>query len=309
MKTLISKQEQVSIAIDKLKASPLNSYEMTDIDDLKMDIMTYGLLVPLTVCGPNEDGMYEILSGHRRYEAIRRAREEGNLSDYDKITCMIVGNDDLSDIKKKLIIEVTNLTARRDFNEEAHRFTVIDCLKKLVEEGEEDERNIVKRAANYFGTSERYAGMYKSIMEKGTKELQEVAKDGTIASISDLQRLSAMDEETQNEAIKQIKGAKNKKEAKQIVKDYAEKEKQIKNMENPNKMEDEFFADDYDDIFDASMDAMAGEKTEMLSDFNYEIFYDQADILLGMEKLEPDTEAYDAVKLCAQIAEKFHMLG
>ena len=63
------------LPIDKLKPFEGHPFQVTDNDEmarLTWSILTQGLLTPLTV-RPLENGEYEVISGHRRLHACRKA--------------------------------------------------------------------------------------------------------------------------------------------------------------------------------------------------------------------------------------------
>ena len=62
---------------DKIIENENNNYELNDIEQLSDSIEQLGLLQPLLVKKlPND--MYEIVAGHRRYNAIKKLVAEGS---------------------------------------------------------------------------------------------------------------------------------------------------------------------------------------------------------------------------------------
>lgn len=57
--------ETKNVDIGLLYETPLQTFEMDEIPELKQSIQVYGLLTPLTVC-MDENGRYEVLSGNQR---------------------------------------------------------------------------------------------------------------------------------------------------------------------------------------------------------------------------------------------------
>ena len=74
---MTSKEKQLQfIAIEGIFPNKANdTYSMHDIDVLEESIREKGMLSPITICydSKNTDLGYTILSGHRRYEAAKRA--------------------------------------------------------------------------------------------------------------------------------------------------------------------------------------------------------------------------------------------
>lgn len=190
--------ETKNVDIGLLYETPLQTFEMDEIPELKQSIQVYGLLTPLTVC-MDENGRYEVLSGNRRYRAIKELKQDGIVNKYNEIPCMVLYG--LSEAKKGLIVETTNIDVRKGYDEMPHRFKIIEYLKQLVDNGEEKEANIVKRAAKYFKRSERYAAMYKAIFDSENTEIREATEKGQI-SVSDAARMTKLPQEAQKEIIK-----------------------------------------------------------------------------------------------------------
>lgn len=232
IKSLFERSEMRNVPIGQLKESSLNTFGMTEITEMKQSILTYGLLTPLTVWKDTSSDTYEVLSGNRRFRAIKELKEKEQLpSDrYNEIPCLCLIDDNMSDVKKQLVIEIANLDTRKGVDETSHRFRVVECLKELAETGEVEERKIIKNLAEYIGTSERYAAMYKAIFENPNTSVKEATESGKI-SVSDAARLSSMNEDIQQKAIDKIIEADDKKTAKAIVKNLAAQERMQKSAE------------------------------------------------------------------------------
>ena len=172
-KTLIHEEkEPVSVAISQLRPSPLNTFDVNDLDDLVTSITTFGVLTPLTICGPDDAGVYEILAGERRYKSVLKINEKmpGFLSE---VPCYIVGSRDMPQIIKQLIIEESNLEAREDYNRDTHRFQLLKLYKQLADDGTIEEKEIINRLRESLKLSKRYSGMYMTIFRDGIPELME----------------------------------------------------------------------------------------------------------------------------------------
>lgn len=206
--------DQVKINIDLLYPSPLNSFEVDDINDLAENIRYFGLLSPLSVAGPDENGKYEILAGERRYQSIRKLNEEtpGYMED---IPCYIVGESDMSPIRKQLVIEVSNLESRDDYNRDTHRFQVVKLYKQLADEGSIEEKDLVKKIGESLKMSKRYSGMYVTIFRSGVDELRESVEsekkepdpsdDGPVhIPVSVASRIAKLDPDLQRKVIIRI---------------------------------------------------------------------------------------------------------
>ena len=85
----------------------------------------------------------------------------------EEIPCYIVGESDMSPIRKQLVIEVSNLESRDDYNRDTHRFQVVKLYKQLADEGSIEEKDLVKKIGESLKMSKRYSGMYMTISVPG----------------------------------------------------------------------------------------------------------------------------------------------
>lgn len=319
LEPLFVHSEIKDVDIDLLYETPLQTFEMDEIPELKQSIQVYGLLTPLTVC-MDEHGKYEVLSGNRRYRAVMELKQDGIVNDYDKIPCMALHG--LSDAKKGLIVETTNIDVRKGYDEIPHRFKIIEYLKQLVDNGEEKETNVAKRAAKYFKRSERYAAMYKAIFDSENTDIRETVEKGQI-SVSDAARMTKLPQEAQEKIIEIVHKADDKKVAKSTVKEFvdAEREKKQKNnasaykkdggvhqkqtqslaRDNISKMDkddvNEMLKSDYfglgispsfDQEMDTALDNIASRQEYIINnghsvEFDYDEFSEMIEILLSQD--------------------------
>lgn len=206
------------IPLSKLNPSPLNTYDSTDIEDLLGSIKSCGLLTPLTVSGPDDNGIYEILSGERRYKALSTLHNEDN-STYESAPCYICNTRD--QYEKQLIIESSNLETR-DFDKNEHRLHILEILKQMADEGSIKHQEIVKEAGKYMNCSERYRRMYMEIFKNDNDELNQLVKEKKV-TVAHASRLAGLDKEKQDDAIDRINQGEN---AKDILDEYVEKKKE-----------------------------------------------------------------------------------
>lgn len=210
-----TERELKVININDLLSTPKNNYELVDIPELAGNIKSVGLLTPLSVIGPNENGKYEILSGNRRFTAININNEE--VTDEDKMTeipCYILGPITMNATVQKLIIESSNLETR-DENKDKHRFNIIRLLKDLADSGDISKSKIVHEAGKYMKMSNRYRSMYLHIFNKGVDELKDLVgtrvnpESKKALSVTDANTIASFDKETQKEVIAELKEGKS----------------------------------------------------------------------------------------------------
>lgn len=98
------KREQiVYIDIDKIIPDPENFYELSDIDALAENIALFGLRQPLRV-REQADGAYMIVSGHRRYTALKKIIAEDGREDLREVPCIVEAAGDNPALKQLALI-------------------------------------------------------------------------------------------------------------------------------------------------------------------------------------------------------------
>lgn len=98
------KREQIEyIDIDKIIPDPENFYELSDIDALAENIALFGLRQPLRV-REQVDGTYMIVSGHRRYTALKKIIAEDGREDLREVPCIVEAAGDNPALKQLALI-------------------------------------------------------------------------------------------------------------------------------------------------------------------------------------------------------------
>lgn len=98
------KREQIEyIDIDKITPDPENFYELSDIDALAENIALFGLRQPLRV-REQADGTYMIVSGHRRYTALKKIITEDGREDLREVPCIVEAAGDNPALKQLALI-------------------------------------------------------------------------------------------------------------------------------------------------------------------------------------------------------------
>ena len=230
MKTIISKDaELILIPRDKIVASSLNSYEISDVDDLVGSIKTCGLIQPLAVIGPNKDGIYEVLSGERRLTALTRIYEESG--DYDKIPCHVLAKD-MGELEQRLVIEMANIEVRSDFDRTAKIFEILDILKAMKKDEEVSSTYYVKELEKYVGASDRYRRAIVSLNENGDEKIKEMVKNGQ-GTVMNMSAIAGLNPEDKNRLVKEIEEGKS---SAKVLSDYrAEKKERQEKMKQALK--------------------------------------------------------------------------
>lgn len=98
------RREQIEyIDIDKIIPDPENFYELSDIDALAENIALFGLRQPLRV-REQADGTYMIVSGHRRYTALKKIIAEDGREDLREVPCIVEAAGDNPALKQLALI-------------------------------------------------------------------------------------------------------------------------------------------------------------------------------------------------------------
>lgn len=221
---------------NKLRSSPLNNYTLSDIDRMEAMIKAAGLLSPLTVIGPFEDGMYDIISGHRRYAGISKYAEESDYAGtFEEIPCNIVGSSDMNELSQRLRIQIANLESRDDTDKDEHRFELIGIMKDMKEAGMVTEQAMLEDLEKYMQVSPRYMRMYMTIFSNATEGTKQLLKDKKLAKV-EAASLSYLPEKAQETAVEAILSGIPKKEVLEAV---SEVKKNVKESQKKEQTEAE----------------------------------------------------------------------
>lgn len=132
--------ESRDISLFNIRTNPDNEIfrEIDDDEDIRIladDIKRNGLLHNLVMFPSTEEGreVYVLLSGERRYRALKLLVEEGDTSWQIVQNCNVITTE-LSDNEKKVLLYSANLQVRGGLNDEAVRRKAvsdfIECLQK-----------------------------------------------------------------------------------------------------------------------------------------------------------------------------------
>lgn len=209
---LSKKNEQKMIPLEQLVPSPHNTYAPENIEDLAKNIKACGLLTPLTVIGPNDEGKFEIVSGERRFRAISMIHEE-NPDFLPEVPCHIIDLE-MDDLRKQLAIEISNVETRDHIQREHHRFNIVRLFNQLAEQGDMNQRQIANELAAAMKTSDRYSRMYAAVYKHGIEAVMEGVKsdnpkaneagDPVHIPVEVASKISQLDPEIQEEIVANI---------------------------------------------------------------------------------------------------------
>lgn len=187
------------IAIDKLRPSEMNKYNVQDVTELKGSIELMGLQQNLLVRAAG-DG-YEVISGHRRLKAMKELHAEGN-EQYKRVPCKVIKT--VNDVQAELQLLLANSTTREltDYEKvyQSERLQVL--LKELKSSGYKFTGRTRQIVADMMGVSSSQVGRMDSINKKLVPELKEEFKEGNI-NITAAYEFSRLPTEQQKEILEE----------------------------------------------------------------------------------------------------------
>lgn len=204
-------KEQKVVDIGIIDANQLNDFEMVDIEQLAGNIRVCGLTTPLTVKGPDQNGRYTLISGERRYTALKQLIDEGH-THFKKVPVYIYPIE-ITPAFEELLIRSSNVE-NRSLNIDSERLKLVKAVKEVLKENnggvDVHPKEIVKELESYMGCTDRYRRMYRDISESGNKDIEQMIVNN-VATVAEAARIANMEEDKQKEAIEAInKGVKAK---------------------------------------------------------------------------------------------------
>lgn len=188
------------IKFDLLEQNPKNVYDVSSVDNLKLSISLVGIQQNLVVY-KLENGKYRILTGGRRYEAVKQLNQE-NEEKIDTVPCLVC---DLNKIKLKMtiqekeeyLIRATNETQRHksDFEKMTEIINQLEFYKKLKEKQGLQGR-LIELVASELETSKSQVQRYEKIYKNLISEYMNLFKNSSI-NYSTTAQLSKLTQEQQ----------------------------------------------------------------------------------------------------------------
>lgn len=160
----------IYIDIDDLIPNDNNPYSIEEIEELSNSILELGLLQNLVV-EETKNNKYIIISGHRRYNALKHLISSGK-KEFKKVPCLITDSknyDELSTIK----LHESNLTTRDISPAEK-----LNALKEL----EEAYKSLKEKGYDF---KQDYKGKIDFLMDKTKLSRKQVQKYTTINNSQD----------------------------------------------------------------------------------------------------------------------------
>lgn len=214
------------IDIDKIIRNEKNFYEINNIDDLVEDISINGLNHNLVV-RPTDKGLYELISGERRYTALKELVNKGE-ERFKKVPCKI---SNLNDLDSEIVLIQANAQSRElseaDKLKQVQRLTELYNMKKKKGEKVGKIRDIISKDT---GLSPTQVGRYSTINKKLIPELKSILQQGNL-SIANASEFAVLSEENQKIILNMIQNevSISKSEANELKNKFKkiEEEKQV----------------------------------------------------------------------------------
>ena len=297
----------IQISINDIVPSPNNFYSIEEekLKGLKDSIELLGLQQNLVV-KKIEKNKYEIIAGHRRYLAMKKLYEEGNIN-FEYIPCKVEDDDY---IKNELKLLMTNSTTRELSDWE--KITQTKKLKDLLTEYKKKEKlpgRVRDIIADILSTSPTQVARMESISKNLVEEFKDELKDDNI-KISVAYELSKLPEDKRKEVFEEhqdkkditIKTVKEKEteEEIEVLEGQITVEEALNITEDDLKVNiEEVSAEDENYNSTLIVDTSTGEVVEekIVSKFRNKVFIDLEDANLN------DRVRYDVLDLVQEYDE------
>ena len=142
-----------------------------NLEEMEEELYDHGLLSPISVIGPYQNGSYKIVDGGRRINVFRNFFS-------GQIPCYIVSNGDISEKDAKLLAISANKIHRP--NDHLLNLKYAEILLEESIDGFIEERHLPAVHSNLTGVSQRQARKYIRIVENGSESLLNALKDRNI---------------------------------------------------------------------------------------------------------------------------------
>lgn len=184
------------IPIDNIIPSDKNQYGIREIEELASSIELTGLSHNLVV-RDNENGTYELISGERRFNALK-------MLGWTTAPCKVEKHH--NDVLAELQLILSNSTSREltDYEKTYQAGRLKELLLELKKSGHEIPGKLRDRVAEIMNVSPTQIAIMESINKNLTPEFKEEFKDGNIG-ISTAYELSTLSPEKQEETHQEYK--------------------------------------------------------------------------------------------------------
>lgn len=181
------------IPLNLIDPSSKNRYSMQGIEDLAANIELCGLLQSLLV-REKEDGRYEVISGHRRREALKLLAEEN--TEYAQAPCTVIRCKDDAEAELKLLSANSMARTLTDSERVYQAERIRDLLIGLKRSGYKFGMRMREVVAQMLQVSSTTAGRYESIITNLVDDWRKAFDAGRI-NVSTAYEISRLTEHEQ----------------------------------------------------------------------------------------------------------------
>lgn len=243
------------IEFSEIKLNKENFYSLSEIELLADDIERQGLKHNLVVCKDSGGDGYWLISGHRRYSAVKQLIKQDRLTS-TLIPCYVDGERSQAEARLNLIM--LNATQRK--YTDAETMAEYEMLKQTIQQLEDEGKHIKGRVreiiANTLQVSPAQVGKIENIRNNAIAEVDAAVKNGEM-SISTANEVAKLSPDKQQELIKSaptseithkaVKDIQQSEKSEKIVDKKIGKEK---NRDFAQKFDNDFDEDDFGEDFD-----------------------------------------------------------
>lgn len=219
-------KDVVSLMIEDVSDNKNNMYSQDEIEELAQNIYMIGLEQYFVVRPEGEK--YVLLTGHRRFKAIKMLRERGQWGDY--IPCTVKDPDSIRlplslEDKEKFLIMSTNIEARNntEYDKLMEMRDYMDIVDKLRKAGYEELDGLKIRGvktrtllSEKYNMSEGQAAKYLRVSNNASEEVLNEMKEGNL-SLNVANEIVKESEDVQAEIIDKVKKNENTPITKEVV--------------------------------------------------------------------------------------------
>lgn len=167
------------------------------MDEITEELLEHGLLSPVSVAGPYEDGTYKVIEGARRIKSLRTFIKKS------EIPCYIVA-EAVSDREMQLLALGANRVHREDdvsLNIKYAQIIFDDCV-----DGKIEELHAPAALSKITGLTVKQSRKYMRITREGTDVVQKAVSDGKlpINLAQEIVKAAPDDEAQQNRMVEAL---------------------------------------------------------------------------------------------------------
>lgn len=187
------------IEFSEIKQNKDNFYTLSELELLADDIERQGLKHNLVVCKDSTGSGYWLISGHRRYSAIKLLIEQNRLKS-TLVPCYVDGERTQAEAMLNLIM--LNATQRKytDAETMAEYEMLKQTIQQLEDEGKPVKGRIREIIAKTLNVSPAQVGKIENIRNNAIDEVHEAVKNGEM-SISTANEVAKLNPAKQQEII------------------------------------------------------------------------------------------------------------